>query len=179
MQQRAHNPYFQRVLLWVQLCASRLWFWVNGAAKGIAFKIAGDLESQGYFVDVAGIESMTAKGNASQYQAVMVGGPIENGKASNVVQSYLSNLVIQGNGTVLRRFRSWQLQCTKWSNCAITKRQQFNHQRSSWNKPQTKHFSTKPRIHKPSTKLEYVHNRPTWQRSKYFKCLQSGYGISR
>lgn len=70
----------------------------TGTVKNVAGQIANDLAAQGYFVYLAGIDSATAKGNASQYQVVVVGGPIDNGKASGAVKSYLENLY-QGNGT--------------------------------------------------------------------------------
>jgi len=70
----------------------------TGAVKDIAGQMANDLAAQGYFVCLAGIDSATAKGNASQYQVVVVGGPLNNGKASGAVQSYLKNLY-QANGT--------------------------------------------------------------------------------
>jgi menaquinone-dependent protoporphyrinogen IX oxidase len=69
-----------------------------GTVKDVAGQMASDLAAQGYFVYLAGIDSATAKGNASQYQVVIVGGPLDNGKASGAVQSYLENLY-QGNGT--------------------------------------------------------------------------------
>ena len=70
----------------------------TGTIKTVAGQMANDLAAQGYFVYLAGIDSSTAKGNASQYQVVVVGGPLNNGKASDAVQSYLKNLY-QANGT--------------------------------------------------------------------------------
>jgi len=70
----------------------------TGTVKDVAGQMASDLAAQGYFVYLAGIDSATAKGNASQYQVVIVGGPLDNGKASDAVQSYLENLC-QGNRT--------------------------------------------------------------------------------
>ena len=70
----------------------------TGAVKEVAKQIASDLAGQGFFVYLAGIDSETARGNASQYQVVVVGGPLDDGKASSSVQSYLQNLS-QGNGT--------------------------------------------------------------------------------
>ncbi len=66
----------------------------TGAAKSIDTEIASDLQAQGYFVDLAGIDSTTAKANASQYQVIVVGGPIVNGKASSSVQSFLNKLTL-------------------------------------------------------------------------------------
>jgi len=64
----------------------------NGAAKTVADDIASDLQTRGYFVDLAGIDSSTAKNNATGYQLVVVGGPISGGNASSAVQTYLKNI---------------------------------------------------------------------------------------
>ena len=64
----------------------------TGAAKSIADEMASDLQAQGYFVNLAGIDSTMAKADASQYQVIVVGGPIDNGKASSSVQSFLNKL---------------------------------------------------------------------------------------
>jgi menaquinone-dependent protoporphyrinogen IX oxidase len=65
---------------------------LTGVAKTIANKITIDLQEQGYFVDLAGIKSSTASANASQYQVIVVGGPIYGGTATSSVQSFLSHL---------------------------------------------------------------------------------------
>lgn len=65
---------------------------LTGAAKGIADKIATDLQTQGYFISEAGIKSSTATQDISQYSLIIVGGPIYGAKAASSVQSYLSNL---------------------------------------------------------------------------------------
>ncbi len=61
---------------------------LSGAPKDAATKIAGDLQSRGYEVELAGIRSGTAA-NTSGYDVIVVGGPIYSGKASSSVQSYL------------------------------------------------------------------------------------------
>jgi flavodoxin len=76
---------------------------LTGATKGIAEKITTDLQAQGYWVDLAGIKSTTATGNLSQYQVIVVGGPIYGGKASSSVQSFLSSLK-PANGTEIGVF---------------------------------------------------------------------------
>lgn len=73
---------------------------LTGAAKNIADKMAIDLQTQGYYIDVAGIKSSTATSDINQYQLIVVGGPIYGGKAASSVQSYLSNLNPQ-NGTIV------------------------------------------------------------------------------
>lgn len=75
----------------------------TGAVKGIADEIASDLQAQGYFVYLAGIDSTTAKANPSQYKVIAVGGPIVDGKVSSSVQSFL-NKVTSANGTEIGVF---------------------------------------------------------------------------
>lgn len=77
---------------------------LTGAAKGIADKMTSDLRAQGYFVDLAGIKSTTAKpSNDAQYQIIIVGGPIYGGKAASSVQSFLSTFQ-PANGTEIGVF---------------------------------------------------------------------------
>ncbi|CAJ37078.1 flavodoxin domain-containing protein [Methanocella arvoryzae] len=69
---------------------------VTGAAKKAAAEIAGDLQSKGYKVELAGVSS-TAASSASGYDVVVVGGPIYFGKASNSIEAYLKGLELQEN----------------------------------------------------------------------------------
>lgn len=64
---------------------------VSGAAKGAAVKIAGDLRSKGYTVDLAGVRSEAA-GNVSGYGIIAVGGPIYGGVTSKSITAYLKAL---------------------------------------------------------------------------------------
>lgn len=64
---------------------------LTGAAKGIADKIAVDLQVKGYTVVLAGIKSSAAKSTAG-YSVIVVGGPIYGGTATGSVQNYLSKL---------------------------------------------------------------------------------------
>lgn len=72
---------------------------VHQSAQTVADDLAKDLQAKGYFVDLAGIDSSMARDNATQYQVVVVGGPISGGKASSAVQSYLKN-ISPGNETI-------------------------------------------------------------------------------
>lgn len=65
----------------------------SGAAKNAAEKIAGDLQSKGYAVDLAGVRSTTA-GNASNYDIVVAGGPMYFGKATSSIEGYLNSLTL-------------------------------------------------------------------------------------
>ncbi len=69
---------------------------VSGAAKNAAATMAGDLQSKGYTVDLAGIRSATAA-NTSGYDVVIAGGPMYFGRVSNSVDAYLTALKPQKN----------------------------------------------------------------------------------
>lgn len=75
---------------------------LSGAAKDAAEKIAGDLQSKGYTVDLAGIKS-TAAADISGYDVVVAGGPVYWGQVSNSVDAYLKGLKPQ-NGMRLGVF---------------------------------------------------------------------------
>lgn len=64
---------------------------VSGAAKNAAVAIAGDLQSKGYTVNLAGIKSAAAA-NISGYDVVIVGGPMYFGRVSNSVDAFLTAL---------------------------------------------------------------------------------------
>ncbi len=72
---------------------------LSGAPKDAATKIAGDLKSRGYEVELAGIKSVTAA-NVSGYDVIVAGGPIYGGKVSSSVQSYLKAMKPAANATV-------------------------------------------------------------------------------
>ncbi len=67
---------------------------VSGAAKDAAATIAGDLQSKGYAVSLAGVRS-TAAANTSGYDVIIVGGPMYFGKVSSSVEAYLKGLKSQ------------------------------------------------------------------------------------
>ncbi len=64
---------------------------VSGAAKKAAVKIAGDLQSKGYTVNLAGVRSATAR-NVSGYDVIVVDGPVYGDKLGSSAQAYLQNL---------------------------------------------------------------------------------------
>lgn len=64
---------------------------LSGAAKNAANEIAGDLQSKGYIVTLAGIKS-TAAANTTGYDVVIAGGPMYWGRVSNSVDAYLKAL---------------------------------------------------------------------------------------
>jgi len=79
---------------------------ISGAAKDVAAVIAKDLQVKGYSVNLAGINSASAK-NTSGYNIIVVGGPIYAGNASASVQSYLKALNAD-NGTKIGVFATGQ-----------------------------------------------------------------------
>jgi flavodoxin len=72
---------------------------VSGAARNAAAEIAGDLQSKGYTVNLAGIKSEAAA-NTSGYDVIIAGGPMYFGRVSNSVDSYLKALKPQKDVTV-------------------------------------------------------------------------------
>jgi hypothetical protein len=64
---------------------------VWGAAKNAAGKIASDLQSKGYLVELAGVRSSKA-GNTSGYDVIVVVGPTYGDRFGSVARSYLQNL---------------------------------------------------------------------------------------
>ena len=64
---------------------------LSGTSKGVADKIASDLQAQSYTVTLAGIKSSVAV-NATGYSVVVVGGPIYAGSPTASVKDFLNNL---------------------------------------------------------------------------------------
>ena len=64
---------------------------ISGESKDIANIIGKKLQSKGYTVKLAGIRSDVAL-NTSDYEYIVVGGPIYAGSASNSVKDYLKTL---------------------------------------------------------------------------------------
>jgi flavorubredoxin len=64
---------------------------ITGFAKDVAVKMAGDLQSKGYAVTLAGVRS-SAAANASRYDVIVAGGPTYAGNVSSSIKSYLRDL---------------------------------------------------------------------------------------
>ncbi len=79
---------------------------LSGTAKGVADKVASDLQAQSYIVTLAGIKS-SAAAKTSGYSIVVVGGPIYAGSPTNSVKDCLSNLK-PDSGTKVGVFGSGQ-----------------------------------------------------------------------
>ena len=67
---------------------------VSGEAKGAAVKIASDLRTKGYEVELAGVRSTTAA-NTSRYNIIIAGGPMYFGKVTSSVETYLKAITLQ------------------------------------------------------------------------------------
>ncbi len=64
---------------------------LSGAAKGVADKVAADLQSSGYTVTLAGIKS-SAAAHTTGYKIIVVGGPVYGGSLTASVKACLNNL---------------------------------------------------------------------------------------
>ncbi|MDI6643693.1 MAG: flavodoxin domain-containing protein [Methanobacteriaceae archaeon] len=64
---------------------------LSGKSKNIAESIAKELQSKGYNVDLAGINSPITS-QIDDYDIIIIGGPIYAGKAAKSVQEYLKTL---------------------------------------------------------------------------------------
>ncbi len=65
---------------------------LSGGAKDVATKIGYVLQSSGYDVVLAGVKS-SAAANISDYDVIVVGGPIYAGKPAGSIQSYIDSLM--------------------------------------------------------------------------------------
>jgi flavodoxin len=64
---------------------------LSGSAKGVADKIASDLQAQNYTVTLAGIKSSAAASTTS-YGVIVVGGPVYAGSPTVSVKDFLNSL---------------------------------------------------------------------------------------
>jgi flavodoxin len=65
---------------------------LSGAAKGVADKVANDLQAKGYAVTLAGVKS-SAAGTTTGYEIIVVGGPVYAGALTGSTKDALANLV--------------------------------------------------------------------------------------
>ncbi len=64
---------------------------MSGTAKGVADKIASDLQTAGYIVTLAGVKS-SAAANVAGYNVIVAGGPVYAGALTSSVKDFLNNL---------------------------------------------------------------------------------------
>jgi flavodoxin len=64
---------------------------LSGMAKGVAEKVATDLQANGLTVTLAGIKS-SAVVNTTEYGVVVVGGPVYGGALTSSVKDFLNSL---------------------------------------------------------------------------------------
>lgn len=72
---------------------------ITGFAKDVATKVAGDLQSNGYTVTLAGVRS-SAAANVSGYDVIVAGGPTYAGNVSSSIRSYLQELKPSSNARI-------------------------------------------------------------------------------
>ena len=72
---------------------------VSGTTKNAAVVIAGDLQSKGYKVDLAGVRSAAAA-NVSGYDVIIVGGPTYAGNIASSIAAYLKSLNAPTGATI-------------------------------------------------------------------------------
>jgi flavodoxin len=66
---------------------------LSGTAKGVAEKVASDLQTQSYTVTLAGVKS-SAAANTTGYSVIVVGGPVYAGALTSSVKDALSSLAL-------------------------------------------------------------------------------------
>jgi len=66
---------------------------LSGTSKGVADKVASDLQTKGYTVTLAGVKS-SATGITTGYNIIVVGGPVYAGALTGSTKEALSNMVL-------------------------------------------------------------------------------------
>ena len=64
---------------------------LSGAAKDVASKVASNLQTAGYTVNLAGVKS-SAAANTAGFKIIVAGGPVYAGALTSSVKDFLSNL---------------------------------------------------------------------------------------
>ena len=62
---------------------------MSGAAKGVAEKVASDLQTKNYVVTLAGIKSFAAT-NTTDYTIIVLGGPVYAGSLTSSIKDALN-----------------------------------------------------------------------------------------
>jgi flavodoxin len=79
---------------------------LSGTAKGVADKVAVDLQAKGYTVTLAGVKS-SAAANTADYNIIVVGGPVYAGALTSSIKDNLNSITI-GQGVKVGVFGSGQ-----------------------------------------------------------------------
>jgi flavodoxin len=66
---------------------------LSGTSKGVADKVASDLQTRGYMVTLAGVKS-SATGITTGYNLIVVGGPVYAGALTGSIKEALANVVL-------------------------------------------------------------------------------------
>jgi flavodoxin len=72
---------------------------LSGTAKGVADKVASDLQAQSYTVTLAGIKS-SAAAHTTDYGVIVIGGPVYAGALTSSVKDALINLELSNRAKV-------------------------------------------------------------------------------
>ena len=72
---------------------------LSGTAKGVADKVANDLQTKGYTVTLAGVKS-SAAGITTGYNIIVVGGPVYAGTLTSSAKDALANLVFNQDAKI-------------------------------------------------------------------------------
>ena len=80
---------------------------LSGTAKGVADKVASDLQKQNYTVILAGIKSSAAAKTAG-FNILVMGGPVYAGSLTTSVRESINNLPTLNQGTKVGIFGSGQ-----------------------------------------------------------------------
>jgi flavodoxin len=64
---------------------------LSGTSKGVADKVAIDLQAKSYTVTEAGVKSPAAA-NTTEYSVIVVGGPVYAGSLTSSIKDYLNNI---------------------------------------------------------------------------------------
>jgi flavodoxin len=66
---------------------------LSGTPKGVADKVASDLQAKGYTVTLAGVKSSAAT-DTNGYNIIVIGGPVYAGALTSSIKDALSNMVL-------------------------------------------------------------------------------------
>jgi menaquinone-dependent protoporphyrinogen IX oxidase len=80
---------------------------LSGTAKGVAEKVASDLQTQNFTVTLAGIKS-SAAANTTSYSIIVIGGPVYAGALTSSVKDNVNKLPLDLQGAKVGIFGSGQ-----------------------------------------------------------------------
>jgi flavodoxin len=72
---------------------------LSGAAKGVAERVANELQAKGFTVTLAGVKSSAAE-NVAEAKIIVVGGPVYAGTLATSINDYLNKLIPNASARV-------------------------------------------------------------------------------